>query len=53
MDNKYQYCEKEFATKQNKQRHEEKCSEYKNITYKLTVEKIKELVSNESRLRKR
>lgn len=53
IDSKCQYCEKDFATKQNKQRHEEKCSEHKNIIYKLTFEKIKEIVSNEPKLRKR
>jgi hypothetical protein len=53
IDSKCQYCEKDFATKQNKQRHEEKCSEHKNIIYKLTFDKIKELVGHEPNLRKR
>ena len=52
IDSKCQYCEKEFATKQNKQRHEKICGECKITSYKLTVEKIKRLVGNDTHLGK-
>ena len=45
IDNKCKYCEKEFLTKQNKQRHEEKCSE-KNRKCIITVEEIKKIVDD-------
>lgn len=51
IDNKCQYCMKEFGTKQNKQRHEEKCPESKGVDFKVTLLKIKNIVNNEMKLR--
>lgn len=53
IDGKCQYCTKEFVTKQNKQRHEEKCPEGKNVNFRITLEKIKHIVNNEVKSRDR
>ena len=53
IDGKCQYCMKEFGTKQNKQRHEEKCPESKGIDFRVTLLKIKNIVNNEMKLRER
>jgi hypothetical protein len=46
IDNKCQYCMKEFATKQNKQRHEEKCSENVIVINNITVEQINKIIEH-------
>lgn len=47
IDSKCKYCMKEFKTKQNKQRHEEKCPEHKRDGIRYTLLKIKNIVNSE------
>jgi hypothetical protein len=53
IDSNCQYCNKDFATKQSKLRHEEKCSEKVIVNNNITIEQLKNIINNEMKLRER